>query len=277
MLTLSTAALVGAALLLAPFARAEQRGRLLLPALLGPPARVALVQGQTTPLALLALAAGVRTSGFASGLLLAGVALRPQVLPLLALASLDLRDRRRLLGFAGGCLALAIGSLAVAGADGLARYPALLAASAAETGAGEISLPGALRRWADVGAPATLAVGAAVLVIGAAVAMHARSRHGRVASAAPWALLAAPHALLHDLVLAYPAVAISARTTREAWAWSVTGMAAVLAQLAGLPGVTTVWLIALAVRTPSAARAGAGPEPPARSGRRDASPAARSP
>jgi hypothetical protein len=81
-----------------------------------------------------------------------------------------------------------------------------------------------------------------------------RSHGARVAAAAPWAVLAAPHALLHDLVLAYPAVAVSARATRESWLWVGAGVAAVLGQLAGLSGAVALWLLALAVRTPSAGR-----------------------
>lgn len=230
MLTLSTLALVAAAILLAPLARPEQRGRLLVFALLAPPSLIALLlQGQTTALVLLGIAASLRTRGFTSGLLLGTIALRPQLLPLLALASL--RDRPRTLGLLAACALVGLGSLLVAGPDGLARYPERLAYAAAETGRNEISLP-ALARRAGLDALPALAGGAVLTAVGALFV--SRSAHP-VASGAVGALLAAPHALLHDLVFAYPAVARAASSTTAAWGWGLAATAGTIAQLLGLP------------------------------------------
>ena len=239
MLTLSTLALVAAAMLLAPLARAEQRGRLLLFALLVPPSLIALLQGQTTPLVLLAIAASLRTHGFRSGLLLGAVALRPQLLPLLALASL--RDRPRLLGLLAACALVALGSLLVAGPDGLARYPERLAYAAAETGRNEISLPALARR---AGLDAASALAAAAILTAAVAVVAIRSAHP-LATGAVGALLAAPHALLHDVVFAYPAAARAAPSTAAAWGWGLAATAGTIAQLLGLPLVQLVLLALL--------------------------------
>lgn len=239
MLTLSTLALVGAALLFAPLAPRAQRGRLLLFALLAPPSLIALLQGQTTPLVLLAIAASLRTHGFRSGLLLGAVALRPQLLPLLALASL--RDRPKLLGLLAACALVALGSLLVAGPDGLARYPERLAYAAAETGRNEISLPALARR---AGLDALAALAAAAVLTAAGALLLVRARHP-VASGAVAALLAAPHALLHDAVFAYPAAARASATTAATWAWGLAATAGTIAQLLGLPLVQLVLLALL--------------------------------
>lgn len=231
MLTLSTVALVAAALLLAPLARAEQRGRLLLFALLAPPSLIALLQGQTTPLVLLAVAGSLRTSGFTSGLLLGAVAFRPQLLPLLALATI--RDRRRALGLLAACLIVGLASLGVAGPDGLGRYPERLAYAAAEIGRNEISLPALARR---AGIDPLAALVGTVLLSAAAVPFVLRARQ-RVPQALVAALLAAPHALLHDVVFAYPAFAGVATTTRATWGWGAAVTTATIAQLLGLPAM----------------------------------------
>ena len=94
MLTLGVAALAASALLMAPLAAPDQRLRLFPFALLAPPSTIALAQGQTTPLMLLALAASLRAPPAASGALLGLLALRPQLLPLFALIALVDRQRR---------------------------------------------------------------------------------------------------------------------------------------------------------------------------------------
>src|SRR2546428_3910217 len=121
MLALGVAALLGAAALLAPLAAAEQRARLLPFALLAPPSLIALVEGQTTPFVLLALAASLRAPPFWSGALLGATALRPQLLPLFAIVALTRRGTAA--GFAAALVAVATLSLAVAGLGGLARHP----------------------------------------------------------------------------------------------------------------------------------------------------------
>lgn len=251
MLTLSTAALVAAALLLAPLARAEQRGRLLLFAILAPPSLIALLQGQTTPFVLLAVAGSLRTSGLTSGLLLGAVAFRPQLLPLLALATV--RDRRRALGLLAACLVVGLASLGVAGSEGLLRYPERLAYAAAEIGRNEISLP-ALARRAGIDPLAALA--GTVLLSAAAVPFVLRAPQ-RVALALVAALLAAPHALLHDVVFAYPAFAAVANSSRATWGWGVALTVATIAQLLGLPAMQLV----LAVLFIATLRRGTDPGP----------------
>lgn len=232
MLTLSTVALILSALLIAPLAAAPQRVRLLLFAFL--PSLVALVQGQTTPLVLLGVAASLRTSGFTSGLLLGAIAFRPQLLPLLLLAGL--RDRSRALGLLAAGLAVGLVSLLVAGPDGLARYPERLASAAAEIGANEISLP-ALARRLGVDALFALAGGALLTAIAAPFVIRA---HHPVASGLVAALLAAPHALLHDVVFAYPALARASTSTRATWGWGVAVTAGTIAQLLGFPAMQLV-------------------------------------
>jgi len=237
MLTLSTLALVASCMLLAPVAQPGQRGRLLFFALLAPPSLIALLQGQTTPLVLLGICASLRTSGFTSGVLLGAVAFRPQLLPLLALATL--RDRTAALGLLAACAGVALLSLLVAGTDGLARYPERLAYAAAEVGRNEVSLPALARR---LGVDALTALGLAVALTAAAVPYILRAREAIPAGSVA-ALLAAPHALLHDIVFAYPAVARTSRTARESWGWALAATAGAVAQLLGMP----VLQIALAV------------------------------
>ena len=231
MLTLSTAALVAAVVLLGPLARADQRGRLLLFALVAPPALVAPLQGQTTALVLLGVAASLRTTGLASGLLLGAIAFRPQLLPLLALATL--RDRPKALGLLVACAGVALLSLLVAGPDGVARYPERLAYAAAEVGGNEISLP-ALARRLGVDAWTALGIGAVLTAAAAPLVMRARAA---VPTGAVAALLAAPHALLHDVVFAYPAVALTAVSARLAWIWGIAACAGTIAQLLGIPAM----------------------------------------
>ena len=247
MLTLSTVALVAATLLMAPLARVEQRGRLLIFAILAPPSLIALLQGQTTPLVLLGVAASLRTTGLTSGLLLGAVAFRPQLLPLLALATL--RDRSRALGLLIACASVALASLLVAGPEGLARYPERLAYAAAEVGRNEISLPGLARRL-GVDASSALAATAALTAVAGLVLVRA---HRPVAQGAVASLLVAPHALLHDVLFAYPAIARAATSTPVTWAWGVAASAATVAQLLGAPAMQLVLglllLVALRVRS----------------------------
>jgi len=245
MLTLGVAALLGAAALLAPLAAAEQRARLLPFALLAPPSLIALVEGQTTPFVLLALAAALRAPPFWSGALLGATALRPQLLPLFAIVALTRR------GTAAGCaaalVAVAALSLAVAGVDGLARYPLLVSLAAEQLRPGELGLPALARRGLgpDAGLNAALTLAAAAI---AAVVIVRRSRdvRSRTVDASPWSLLTAPHALLHDGVVAYPAIAAAATGTRATALWVGSGVVVALVQQAGVP-LAPLWLLALAL------------------------------
>lgn len=231
MLTLSALALAAAALLMLPLTGYRGRGRLLLFVMLAPPSIIALVQGQTTPFVLLCLVASLRRDGFVSGLLLGAIALRPQLLPLLAVASLH--DRARALGLLVACAVVGLLSLAVAGPEGLARYPERLAYAAAEVGLGEVSLP-ALARRAGV-EPLTALLGGALLTA-AAVPFAFR----RPAGSAVAALVAAPHALLHDLVFAYPALVAATSTAPAAWGLALAVVAGTLLQLAGVPAMQLI-------------------------------------
>jgi len=79
-----------------------------------------------------------------------------------------------------------------------------------------------------------------------AIVVLARSRMftTRAVDASVWSILAAPHALLHDGVMAYPAVARAATTTRATVLWVGTGIITALVQQAGIP-VAPLWLLAL--------------------------------
>jgi hypothetical protein len=88
---------------------------------------------------------------------------------------------------------------------------------------------------------ATLAV--VIYAIGA-IAVFARSHmfSTRTIDASLWSILAAPHALLHDGVMAYPAVARAATTTGAAVVWVGSGIAVALIQQAGIP-LAPIWLL----------------------------------
>ena len=89
------------------------------------------------------------------------------------------------------------------------------------------------------------ALAAVIYALGAIVVL-ARSRMftTRAVDASTWSILAAPHALLHDGVMAYPAVARAATTTGTTLLWVGSGIAVALIQQAGIP-VAPLWLLAL--------------------------------
>ena len=244
MLTLGVAALAASAFLMAPLAAADQRLRLFPFALLAPPSTIALAQGQTTPLMLLALAASLRAPPAASGALLGLLALRPQLLPLFALIALV--DRQRRVPFLLVVAAIALVSLLMVGFDGVTRYVELLTPAAAELRPGELGL-GSLVRRLGVGPfdPAFASLGLSAVATGVAAVFILRTRaERRMEVASPATLLSVPHVLLHDAVLVYPAVAARALTTRATVVWIVTGFVAVLIHEAGIP-VAPLWLLAL--------------------------------
>ena len=241
---LGAAALATAAYLLGRLADPRQRMRLLPFAILAPPSLIALAEGQTTPFVLLAVAASLRTPPLWSGALLGLAAFRPQLLPLFALVALT--ERRRAIGLLATTVGVALVSLATVGFEGMARYPDLLTRIATELRPGELGLAALVRRVAggeDLVLNTTLA--AVIYALGAIVVL-ARSRMftTRGVDASTWSILAAPHALLHDGVMAYPAVARAATTTRATVLWVGTGIITALVQQAGIP-VAPLWLLAL--------------------------------
>ena len=246
MLTILVATLVATALVLAPQARAEDRAWLFPVAMLSPPSLIALVQGQTTPFILLAIAASLRTRPAWSGALLAATALRPQFLPLFALVALA--DRERRLPFLAGVAAVVAASFALVGPGGLAGYVGLVTDSAAELRPGDLGIASLLRRVVGgEDAVLSLALSALALAAGAVVVLRAPPAL-RTSIASSWALFAAPHALPHDGILCYPTVAAAARTSASARSWAASGVVVSLVQQAGLP-VASLWLLALSLWT----------------------------
>jgi hypothetical protein len=243
---LGATALAGAAYLLGRLADARQRMRLLPFAILAPPSLIALAEGQTTPFVLLAVAASLRAPPLWSGALLGLAAFRPQFLPLFALVALT--ERRRALGLIATTIAVGLVSLATVGFEGMARYPDLLTRIATELRPGELGLAALLRRvlgGEEIVLNAALAV---VLYAVGATAVFLRSRMftTRTVDASLWSILAAPHALLHDGVMAYPAVARAATTTGETALWVGTGIISALVQQAGIP-IVPIWLLAMSM------------------------------
>jgi Glycosyltransferase family 87 len=241
---LGAVALAAAAYFLGRLADPRQRMRLLPFAILAPPSLIALTEGQTTPFVLLAVAASLRAPPLWSGALLGLAAFRPQFLPLLALVALT--ERRRAIGLVITTAAVALVSLGTVGFDGMARYPDLLTRIATELRPGELGLAALVRRvigGEEIVLNAALAV---VLYAVGAAAVFVRSRMftTRTVDASTWSILAAPHALLHDGVMAYPAVANAASSTRATVVWVGTGMAVALIQQAGIP-VAPIWLLAI--------------------------------
>ena len=128
----------------------------------------------------------------------------------------------------------------------MARYPDLLTRIATELRPGELGLAALVRRLIggeEIVLNAALAV---VLYAVAAGAVFLRSRMftTRAVDASVWSILAAPHALLHDGVMAYPAVARAATTSGGTVLWVGSGIVVALIQQAGIP-LAPFWLLAL--------------------------------
>jgi hypothetical protein len=254
MTAIGTAALAIAAFRLAPLAAPGQRHRLYPFALLAPPSTIALAQGQTTPEVLLLVATAIGARPFIAGLLLGLTAIRPQTLPLFGIAVIG--DRARLAGFATGVALIAFLSLVVVGPDGLGRYASQLLTAGSWAGTGEYGV-GAAIGWIG---PALafrlpligLALAGLSLVIGAALVWRGPLR---IEQAALWSLLASPHTLLHDGVLAYPAIAACARSTQRTVVLVAAGVVAALLHQWGAP-VGPFYLAGAAILTSAeAARA----------------------
>ncbi len=241
---LGVLALATAALLLGGLTDRPQ-SRLLFPiALLAPTSLIALVEGQTTPFILLFVAGSLRVSPFWSGALLGATVLRPQVLPLFALVALT--DRRRAAGMISMLALVLLVSFVAIGPEGMARYPALLVRATTELRPGELGLAPFVRRIVQGDSFVLyLTLGAIAFAVGAAaVLLRSRSILTRIVNASTWALLVAPHALLHDGVLAYPGVASASTTPRRTALWVGAGFVAALIQQAGIP-VAPFYLLAL--------------------------------
>ena len=234
MTAVGTAALAIAAYRLAPLADPAQRHRLYPFALLAPPSTIALTQGQTTPVVLLLLASAIGARPFVAGLLLGLTAIRPQTLPLFGIAAIG--DRARLAGFATGVSLIAFLSLLVVGPDGLVRYAGQLVTAGSWAATGEYGVATAIG-WIGpalaLGLPLVgLALAALSLVIGAVLVLRGPLR---IEQAAVWSLLASPHTLLHDGVLAYPAIAACARSTPRMVVLAGVGVLAALLHQWGAP------------------------------------------
>jgi hypothetical protein len=244
MLTVLVAALAAATMLLGALAPPEQRHRLFPFAMLAPPALIALVQGQTTPLILLAVAGALRTPARWSGVLLGLIAMRPQFLPLFALVAL--LDRERRWPFVATVAALVLFSIALVGPAGIPGYIDLVTYSAAELRPVDLGLASLVRRFgAGEDAIVSLLISAVALVAGAVAIVRMRAED-RVERASTWSLFAAPHALPHDGILSYPTVAARSQTTRATALLIASGLAVSIVHQAGIP-IASLWLIALAL------------------------------
>jgi hypothetical protein len=140
-------------------------------------------------------------------------------------------------------------SFLTAGVEGMARFPAILGLAATELRPGELGLAALVRRVVS-GDDLALNAGLALVIYAiAAGAVLIRSRvfTTRVVDSSLWSILAAPHALLHDGVMAYPSVARAATTTRATAVWIGSGIVVALVHQAGIP-VAPLWLLALWLR-----------------------------
>lgn len=239
MLALGVAALVAAALLLRP--RSPAAAVLVL---IAPPSILALAHGQTTPFVLAALLASERLPPVASGVLRSAALLRPQLFPLVAVASAG-RHRRGAALLAGVAVIVAL-SVAIAGVDGMRRYPALVMLAAGELGNNEVGLAPWVLRLAQLGASpaaatANILVSVVLLALGAVAVLTSR-REVALPTACVWSLIGGAHVLMHDLLFAYPAVAALERGRGLV---ALAGTLCVLAQLGGIP-LVPLWLALVA-------------------------------
>jgi hypothetical protein len=169
--------------------------------------------------------------------------MRPQFLPLFALVAL--LDRERRWPFVAGVAAIVAVSFALVGTAGIPGYVDLVTYSAAELRPVDMGIASLLRRFgAGEDALLSLLLSAFAMLAGA-IAIARERPADRTVSASAWSLFAAPHALPHDAILCYPAVASRAQTTRTTAWWVGTGMAVAVVHQAGLP-IASLWLLALA-------------------------------
>jgi hypothetical protein len=212
--------------------------------LLAPPAVVAVAQGQTAPLVLLLVAVSVRSRAGPAGLALGLTLLRPQTAALLIVAGL-LDPARRVWTILGAALVVGASSVVV-GVDGIARYVSVLADASLWSTTGELGLGRAIG-WSGLASAigwSGLAVAGPIVGLMAGVIAVARAApDARAEVAAAWALVASPHVLMHDGLLAYPAlIAIASRRG----AWDVIAVAIWLEHVLAAP-VAVLWSLTLAV------------------------------
>lgn len=225
-------------------------GRALL--FVAPPSALAVAQGQLTPLVLLFVAIALRVKSPRVGGVAVGLTLiRPQTAPLLILAGV--MDPARRWWTLGASLAVVALSAAAVGVDGLVRYAGVLAAASEWSVTGDLGIGGSLG-WAGT----ALAFGAGWVGIAAsllslvagAVAVGRARAPDRATVAATWSLLASPHVLVHDAVLAYPAVIALASRGRP---WDLASVVAWIAHVLVAP-VGVLWTLSLAIAHSRAAR-----------------------
>ncbi len=239
------------ALSLALLGGGEWRRALLF---LAPPSALAVAQGQLTPLVLLFVTIALRVRDpRASGLALGLTLLRPQTAPLLILAGvMDPARRWWTVASAGVIVAL---SAVVVGVDGLIRYAGVLAGASEWSLTGDLGVGGSLG-WAGMALVFSKGwLGIVMSLFGlavGAVAVWRAPAASRASAAAVWSLLASPHVLVHDAVLAYPAVTSLASRGRP---WDVASVVAWTAHVLVAP-VGVLWSLTLAVAHSRASRAG---------------------
>lgn len=210
---------------------------------IAPPAALAVAHGQTSPLVLLLVTLSMHLPPRWSGLALGLTVVRPQTAPLLLLAGIA--DRGRRAWTIAGAATVGVASMAVVGLDGSIRYLSLLGSAADWSVTGAYGL-GASIGWAGLGlaldaAGFAVAASAVSLVAGAIVTLRAE-RAERAQVAAVWSLLASPHVLMHDALLAYPALL---RVARSAAPWDAVAAMTWMTHLAVVPAAV-LWSLGLA-------------------------------
>ena len=179
-----------------------------------------LLQAQWTPLLALGLALAFRAwrrQQHARGaflLVIAAAIAKPHLALALIAFMLGWRERRVIVGALAGGAALAASAFAVVGGAGIAGFIGIVAGSTTRwdlrTMVSFVGLPGSLLGnvfAAHVaGAAGTLLACALAFLLGATVRRHPARLTTCVCGAAVLSLLAAPHALPHDLVMLAPAV-----------------------------------------------------------------------
>ncbi len=233
------ALLVAAALALLP---RDGGSRVLLFA--APPTAIAVAQGQLTPVVLLLVALALRLGPRGAGVALGLTLIRPQTAPLVVFAGL-IDPARRVWTVIGAAAVVALSALVV-GVDGLARYAVIIADASSWTIAGTLGLSGSIG-WSGlariIGVPwLGLVLPAVCLVAGAVATLRAPARD-RASTSALWSLLATPHVLMHDAVLAYPAVLVISSPRRP---WDVGSTTAWLAHVLLVPA-GVLWSLVVAV------------------------------
>lgn len=254
MTILSTVSLTFAVLRLGGLVAPEQRRRLFPFALLAPPTTIALTQGQTSLFVLALVAGSLGARPFTAGLLLGLCAIRPQTFPLLALAALG--DRTRALGLLVGAGTVTLVSTLAVGPTGMVGYAVTLLGAASWSVTGEHGVSAAISPVGPalaLGLPLAGLVFAGVALVAGVIIVARQGGDERSIRASAWALLASPHVLLHDAVLAYPALARCVSTTRALMVYVGSGIAAALLHQSGVP-IAPLWLLAVALM-PRAGRA----------------------